>query len=30
MIGSKKLFDKIVKSDNKISRLTERWGVDNT
>jgi ankyrin repeat protein/predicted DNA-binding WGR domain protein len=28
-IGSKKLFEKIVKSDKKISRLTERWGVDN-
>jgi ankyrin repeat protein/predicted DNA-binding WGR domain protein len=29
MIGSKKLFEKIIKSDKKISRLTERWGVDN-
>jgi ankyrin repeat protein/predicted DNA-binding WGR domain protein len=28
-IGSKKLLEKIVKSDHKISRLTERWGVDN-
>ena len=28
-IGSKKLLEKIVNSDHKISRLTERWGVDN-
>jgi ankyrin repeat protein/predicted DNA-binding WGR domain protein len=26
---NKKLFEKIIKSDKKISRLTERWGVDN-
>jgi ankyrin repeat protein/predicted DNA-binding WGR domain protein len=29
-IGSKKLLDKIIESDYKISRLTERWGVENT
>jgi ankyrin repeat protein/predicted DNA-binding WGR domain protein len=29
MTGNKKLFEKIIKSDKKISRLTERWGVDN-
>ena len=28
-IGSEKLMEKIVKSESKISRLTERWGVDN-
>ena len=28
-IGSKKLLEKIVQSDHKISRLTERWGIDN-
>ena len=28
-IGSRKLLEKIIESDQKISRLTERWGVDN-
>ena len=28
-IGSKKLLEKVAKSDCKLSRLTERWGVDN-
>lgn len=28
-IGSKKLLEKVAKSEYKISRLTERWGVDN-
>ena len=28
-IGSKKLLEKIVSSHYKISRLTERWGVEN-
>jgi ankyrin repeat protein/predicted DNA-binding WGR domain protein len=30
MIDSRKLLDKIVESDHRISRLTERWGVENT
>jgi ankyrin repeat protein len=29
-IKSKKLFDKLISSEYKLSRLTERWGVDNT
>jgi hypothetical protein len=28
-IGNLKLLEKIAASDQKISRLTERWGVDN-
>jgi ankyrin repeat protein/predicted DNA-binding WGR domain protein len=28
-IGSRKLLEKIIESDQKISRLTERWGIDN-
>lgn len=29
MIDNKKLLDKIIKSEGKISRLTQRWGVNN-
>jgi ankyrin repeat protein len=29
-IGSKRLLDKILESDSKISRLTERWGIENS
>ena len=29
-IGSRKLLDKVLDSNYKISRVTERWGVDNS
>jgi ankyrin repeat protein len=29
-IKSKKLFDKLINSEYKLSRLTERWGIENS